>query len=46
VTLDDEIGSHDRPAIEIAIRTLADDGLVELDGDPDRLRARLPVASA
>jgi A/G-specific adenine glycosylase len=46
VTLDDEIGSHDRPAIEIAVRTLADDGLVELDGDPDRLRARLPVASA
>jgi A/G-specific adenine glycosylase len=46
VTLDDEIGNHDRPAIEIAVKALADDGLVELDGDPTRLRARLPVASA
>ncbi len=46
VALDDEIGTHDRPAIEIAVQGLADDGLVELDGDPGRLRARLPLAPA
>jgi A/G-specific adenine glycosylase len=46
VELDQDIGTHRRPAVESAVRALADDGLVELDGDVARLRARLPVAPA
>jgi A/G-specific adenine glycosylase len=46
VALDPEIGTHRRPAVETAVRALADDGLVELDGDAEHLRARLPVAPA
>jgi A/G-specific adenine glycosylase len=45
VALDGSVGEHDRPAVEVAARALAIDGLLELDeGAPPGLRARLPIA--
>ena len=39
------IGEHDPAAVEVAIRALAKDGLVELEGAaPPLLRVRLPIA--
>lgn len=45
VVLADTIGGHDRAAIEVATRSMANEGMLELDGtEPVRLRARLPIA--
>jgi A/G-specific adenine glycosylase len=45
VELDGAIGTHDEAAVMRAGRALASEGLLELaSDDPDRLRARLPVA--
>ena len=45
VDLEDEIGEHDRAAVEVATRALAKDGLLEIDvGSSAPVRARLPVA--
>jgi hypothetical protein len=38
------IGEHDGPAVEAALRALAREGLIELDGTTTPPRARLPVA--
>ena len=43
VTLGDPIGVHDAAAVDHALRTLADEGLVELNATDPR-RARLPIA--
>ena len=45
VVLDDAIGQHDRAAIEVALRDMAAEGLLERDAD-GALRARLPIANA
>ena len=45
VDLDDTIGQHDQAAIEIALRDLAAEGLLEREAD-GALRARLPIANA
>jgi len=44
VDVDDRIGQHDRPAVEVALADLAADGLIER-ADGNALRARLPVAT-
>ena len=44
VDVDDRIGQHERPAVEVALADLAADGLIER-ADGDVLRARLPVAT-
>jgi len=45
VVLDESIGEHDPVAVERAARSLAKDGLLELDGlAPGMVRARLPLA--
>jgi A/G-specific adenine glycosylase len=43
VTFDDEIGSHDGEVVREALRTLAGEGLLELD-TADQRRARLPIS--
>lgn len=45
VPLDGSIGAHDPVAVGVAARSLAKDGLLELDrAAPARIRARLPIA--
>ena len=45
VVLDGSIGEHDPVAVEVATRTLAKEGLLELDSAaPAVIRARLPIA--
>jgi A/G-specific adenine glycosylase len=44
VDVEDRIGQHERPAVEVALADLAADGLIER-ADGDGLRARLPVAT-
>jgi len=46
VVLDDSVGGHDAGAIEVALRAMAKDGLVQLDGRTSggAPRARLPLS--
>jgi A/G-specific adenine glycosylase len=43
VELPSSIGAHDADAVATAVRALASDGLIELDGTASTLAARLPI---